>query len=161
MENKFNYLTEKLLEVKTLKEALNIASKEIKNILHVDRVTLFIYSKELNVLYSYIADGIDKKLTIPLNKGVVGWVATNKQIKIVNDTSKEKLFYKEIEKTTNYQTKNLLTIPLLDIEDNLIGVLQLLNKPNGFKQEDIQTAILFAECITPPFEILLSTNTTL
>jgi len=149
-------LSNLLLNSKDLKKALEMATKKIKEIIEVDRVTIFIYSQKTNRLWTYIADGVEK-LIIPANKGIVGYVVKNKTIKKVNDTSKEPLFYKEVDEETGYHTKNILTLPLINIEGKIIGVIQLLNKKNGkFTIKDINIAHLFSNYITPPLEVLLS-----
>ena len=155
LHHKFVKLATTLLKTKTLHQALHIASAKIKDLIKVDRVTIFIYSKKNNVLWTYLADGIET-FSIPANKGIVGYVVKNKILKVVNDTNKEPLFYKEIDKMSGYKTKNILTLPLSDIDNNIIGVVQLLNKKNGFNETDIKIAKEFVDCITPPFEILIS-----
>jgi len=149
-------LSQLLVKSENLQEALKISTKKIKEIIEVDRVTIFIYSQSSNMLWTYLADGIER-LVIPANKGIVGYVVKNKTIKKVNDTTKEPLFYDEVDKNTGYKTNNILTLPLIDKEDNLLGVIQLLNKIDGkFTPKDINIAHLFSNYITPPLEILLS-----
>ena len=150
-------LTHTILETKDLKKALKIAVKEIKEIIEVDRVTIFIYSQSANMLWTYLADGLEK-LIIPADKGIVGYVVKHKTIKKVNDTSKEPLFYKEVDEQTGYTTKNILTLPLIGIDNRLIGVVQLLNKDGGFTPKDITIAHMFSQYITPPLEMLLDTH---
>jgi len=144
-----------ILEATDLNSAIKEAAKKIKEIIEVDRVTIFIYSQSSNMLWTYLADGIEK-LIIPANKGIVGYVVKNKTIKKVNDTSKEPLFYKEVDEMTGYKTKNILTLPLIGNNNKLIGVIQLLNKKDKFTAQDINIAHLFSQYITPPLEMLLS-----
>jgi len=145
-----------LRDCKDLEKGLEIASKQIKEIIEVDRVTIFIYSQKSNMLWTYIADGIEK-LVIPATKGIVGYVVQNKTIKKVNDTSKEPLFYKEVDEMTGYKTKNILTLPLIGENDKLIGVIQLLNKKDGkFTSKDLNIAHMFSVYITPALELLLN-----
>jgi GAF domain-containing protein len=147
-------LSNELRECYDLDKGLNIATQKIKEIIEVDRVTVFIYSARSNMLWTYLADGIEK-LVIPANKGIVGYVVQNKTIKKVNDTSKEPLFYKEIDEMTGYKTKNILTVPLVNDNDKLIGVIQLLNKNGNFTPQDINIAHMFSIYITPALELLL------
>ena len=154
-------LSELLINAKDIKKALEIATQKIKEIIEVDRVTIFIYSQKTNRLWTYIADGVEK-LIIPADKGIVGYVVKHKTIKKVNDTSKEPLFYKEVDEKTGYHTKNILTLPLINSEEELLGVIQLLNKKDGkFSIKDINIAHLFSNYIAPPLEILLSKHTSL
>jgi len=141
-----NYL---LLNCRSVDEGLKLVTNKLKNIIEVDRVSIFIYSKSANMLWTYLADGIEK-LIIPADKGIVGYVVKNKTIKKVNDTSKEKLFYKEVDEMTGYETKNLLAVPLLDDNDDVIGVVELINKNEKFNQKDINIAYLFSKYISTP-----------
>ena len=150
-----------ILEATDLNKAIKEATKKIKEIIEVDRVTIFIYSQKTNRLWTYLADGLEK-LIIPADKGIVGYVVKNKTIKKVNDTSKEPLFYKEVDEMTGYHTKNILTLPLIGNDNKLIGVIQLLNKKNGdFTPKDINIAHLFSQYITPPLEMLLQSHSSL
>jgi len=151
-------LSDLLANSKNLNKALPIASQKIKDIIDVDRVTVFIYSPENNILWTYLADGIDK-LILPADKGIVGYVVEHKTIKKVNDTSKEPLFYKEVDEITGYQTKSILTLPLLGVNGDVIGVIQLLNKKDGkFNVKDINIANLFSNYVAPPLEMFLKKN---
>ena len=95
----------------SLQEALQEAGDLIKEIIEVDRVSIFIYYKDKKLLSTYRADN-SKPISVPDNVGIVGYVATHKTIKVVKDTSKEPLFYNEIDKETGYHTKNLIAIPV-------------------------------------------------
>jgi len=144
-----------------LQRAIKLVALKIKDIIEVDRVTIFIYSQSSNMLWTYLADGVEK-LIIPADKGIVGYVVKNKTIKKVNDTSKEPLFYKDVDDMTGYHTKSILTLPLIGSDKEVIGVIQLLNKKNGrFNVEDINIANLFSNYLTPPLEMLLSQHKSL
>ena len=154
-------LSQILVDTDDLQNALKIATQKIKEIIEVDRVTIFIYSQKTNRLWTYLADGLEK-LIIPADKGIVGYVVKHRTIKKVNDTEKEPLFYKEVDEMTGYHTKNILTLPLINSNDEVLGVIQLLNKKNGkFTLRDINIAHLFSNYITPPLEILLSKHKSL
>ncbi len=147
-------LSQMLLEFDKLEDALPKVVQEIKNIINADRSTIFIYSQSSNMIWTYLADGVDK-LILSADKGIVGYVIKNKTIKKVNDTSKEPLFYKDVDENTGYQTKNILSVPLLNEENKVIGVIQLLNKEGGFTKDDINIAYLFSNYLSAPLELLL------
>jgi len=149
-------LSQLLVNSTDLNKAIKLATEKIKDIIEVDRVTIFIYSRSTNMVWTYLADGIER-LVIPANKGIVGYVVQNRTIKKVNDTAKEPLFYKEVDEMTGYTTKNILALPLIGSDDTLIGVIQLLNKKTGkFTPKDLNIAHLFSNYIAPPLELLLS-----
>jgi GAF domain len=51
-------------------------------------------------------------------------------------------FNKEVDKQTGYMTKNILSMPILDFEGEVIGVAQIVNKLSddgqGFTADDEQ-----------------------
>ena len=112
------------------------------------------------MVWTYLADGVEK-LVLPASKGIVGYVIKHKTIKKVNDTSKEPLFYKEVDESTGYKTKNILAIPLFNSENDILGVIQLLNKEGKFSREDINIAYFVAKYISPALERLLSKHKSL
>jgi transcriptional regulator with GAF, ATPase, and Fis domain len=61
------------------------------------------------------------------DKGIAGWVVTNRQPLIVQDVSQDDRFYKEILTDIDFQTTSLICVPLMT-KGRIIGVLQILNK---------------------------------
>lgn len=135
-------LTEKLLKIDQLKEnlsefecdalalytCLNNAAKEISN---SDRSSFFIFDAKSHTLNSYIAQGLSTKIHIDLGEGIVGNCAQEKKPMIENDVDTTKLFNAEVDLSSGYVTKNTLTMPILDDANNLLGVIQVLNKSLG------------------------------
>ena len=144
-----------LLDCQDLEKGIRLLTQKLKELIKVDRVSIFIYSKNTNMVWTYLADGVER-LVLPADKGIVGYVIKHKTIKKVNDTSKEPLFYKEVDESTGYKTKNILTVPLLNNDNEIIGVVQLLNKDGKFNKDDINIAYLFSNYISPPLQMLLS-----
>ena len=107
------------------------------------------------MVWSYLADGVEK-LILPADKGVLGYAIKNKSIKKVNDTSKEPIFFKDVDNSTGYQTKNLLAVPLFNKDNEVLGVIEFLNKRDGkFNQKDLNIAYLFSTYLSKPLEKLL------
>lgn len=70
---------------------------------------------------------------IPIdNNSIVGYVAKTAKPIIINNTEEENDFDFKIQKSydqeLNYKTLNIMTIPMIDYRDRVIGVLQVLNK---------------------------------
>lgn len=79
------------------------------------------------------------------DKGIAGWVVTNRQPLIVQDVSQDDRFYKEILTDIDFQTTSLICVPLMT-KGRIIGVLQILNKKSGelFSDEDVALLTTFA-----------------
>jgi len=69
--------------------------------------------------------------TVPIGKGVSGWVAREGKPVRCNNVKDEKHFSPEIDAITGFETKSILCVPL-KTRDGVIGVLELLNKTGGF-----------------------------
>ena len=73
---------------------------------------------------------------------------------VVNDAYKDPDFLDEIDKQTGYKTNNIITAPIFDSNRKIIGVLELLNKENGFDNDDRRFMIFFAHYISGFLELV-------
>lgn len=103
-----------------------------------DRGTLYLVDKEKGELWSKIALGTEpKEIRLKIGEGIAGTVARTKKIENIKDVTTHPMFKKDIDKSSGYVTKNMLCFPLKNKEDEVIGVLQLLNSKNGaFSEHD-------------------------
>ena len=119
-------------------ELLIFLSDTARDLLEVDRCSLFLADKEKKVLWTKVAHGVSK-IVVPWDKGVVGWVYQNRQELIVHDAYKDFRFNPEVDKKTGYHTRNILAVPLKDRQGNMLGVYQAINKLDGdFTEEDLR-----------------------
>ena len=152
---KLKEINEIMLDSVSLSFALDKISELVKEIIDVDRISIFIYNRKVDLLSIYKADLIDK-FVFPATKGVAGYVAKTKEIKVVNNTSQEPLFYQQVDKESGYHTKNILALPILNLEGEVLGVVEFINKLDGkFNDKDVAIAKLFVKYISEPLEALL------
>ncbi len=78
-------------------------------------------------------------IKVPVGKGIAGWVAKHRKPIIVNDARKDPRFMAEVDRDTQFQTKNILCAPLVS-RGRAIGVIEMLNHENGdgFTQQDLE-----------------------
>ena len=126
----------------SLKSALGAICSCATTMLHADRGTVFLLDKAKGVLESKFADG-GVNITVKLGQGVVGTVAQTKQVEVINNVEDDERFKRKTDKSTGYVTRSMITAPLIDKDDEVVGVLQLLNKKflkgadsQGFTIED-------------------------
>jgi response regulator RpfG family c-di-GMP phosphodiesterase len=112
---------------KSLNEVLESMASFAREILHADRCSIFVYDKNRDELWSKVAQGC-VPIRISANKGVAGYAALSKETQIVVDAYNDYRFNPDIDKTTGYLTQTILAVPLLDNQENTIGVFQALNK---------------------------------
>jgi Nif-specific regulatory protein len=82
----------------------------------------------------------------PVGQGIAGWVAASGQAIAIADVQQDPQWTQGIGQSLGYAPKTMLAIPLL-LRDNIIGVLQLMDKDDGspFSAGDMATLGLFAQ----------------
>lgn len=79
------------------------------------------------------------EIRLPIGKGIAGHVAKTGKTIILTDAYKDPQFNQEVDKTTGYHTKTMLCTPMKDRKGKKIGVIQIVNKLNGyFSNNDIK-----------------------
>jgi phosphoserine phosphatase len=101
-----------------------------REVLDADRGTVFLYEAETHEFVVSIGTGLDT-IRVPADKGFVGECAQSRAVVNVPDCYADPRFNPEVDLRTGYRTNCLLTVPLVDQEDELVGVLQILNKKEG------------------------------
>jgi len=155
-ESRYTKLTEfakELLQKRSLEEGLPLIAKYAKDVIGAERCSVFMYESRQNRLWTPIADGVDK-ITIAADEGLVGYTIKVKKPVIANDAYGHEAFLVAVDKRTGYKTKNIVTAPIFDSNRKLIGVLELLNKEEGFDQEDLKFMIFFAHYVSGFLELL-------
>ncbi|UCG34336.1 MAG: SpoIIE family protein phosphatase [Phycisphaerales bacterium] len=110
-------------------------------VLQCERATVFLLDRDRHELYSKVATGV-QEIRFPADKGISGQVATTGQVSNVPDAYADPRFNPDIDRSTGFRTRNILTVPLNGLQEQRIGVLQLLNKRGGpFGEEDEELAL--------------------
>lgn len=83
-----------------------------------------------------VKDDIKGK-SIPRHKGIGGWVVDNRQPFLSNDVENEDKFFGDL--AESFTTRNMLCVPLINRDNEVIGVLQAINrrKNKDFTAHDI------------------------
>ncbi|WP_456443441.1 HD-GYP domain-containing protein [Caldithrix abyssi] len=107
--------------------------------LNAERCTVFLIDFERDELWSKIAMGVQEEIRFSLDKGIAGHVARTGETLTIKDAYADPRFNPEVDKKTGYRTRNLLTMPMRNKKNEIIGVFQVLNKKEGsFTAEDIE-----------------------
>jgi len=70
------------------------------------------------------------KLKVPIGEGIAGWVAANRELLVVQDVKKDPRFTGKVDKSSGFETKSILCVPMI-LNNELIGVVEVLNKRDG------------------------------
>lgn len=80
--------------------------------------------------------------TIPKGRGIAGWVAKNGKPLRIADVSTDERFNPDVDAITGYQTNSILCVPLR-MKTGVVGVIELLNKEDGFYSEKDEEIIAY------------------
>ncbi len=118
-----------------------------KLVLESERATVWLYDAKADELLLEVATDVDP-IRVPAGMGLVGSCAKNRRLINVRDCYADPRFDPTMDKRTGYRTRCMLTLPLIDHKDELVGVMQVLNKADGvYEGPDEQLAtVLAAQC---------------
>jgi sigma-B regulation protein RsbU (phosphoserine phosphatase) len=118
-----------------------------KQVLNAERGSVWLYDREKHELVLQVSTGLSQ-VRVPADAGLVGSCARDRQIINVRDCYADPRFNPELDRQSNFRTRCMLTLPLVDHKDALVGVLQVLNKVDGaFDEADEALASsLAAQC---------------
>ena len=126
---------------------LNAVVDAAKQVLHADRGSVWLHEPATDELALFIATGV-APVRVPTGAGLVGACARERRIINVPDCYADPRFDASVDRATGYRTRCMLTLPLVDHKDVLVGVMQVLNKANGTFDADDESlaAALAAQC---------------
>jgi len=126
-----------------LAEVVNAA----KQVLDADRGSVWLYDPNADELVLEVATGI-RPVRVPAGTGLVGACARQRKIINVPDCYADPRFDSAVDKGSGYRTRCMLTLPLVDHKDVLVGVMQVLNKAGGVfdGDDEVLATALAAQC---------------
>ncbi|XP_075871079.1 cGMP-dependent 3',5'-cyclic phosphodiesterase isoform X2 [Nelusetta ayraudi] len=141
-KNLFTHLDDvSVLLQEIIVEARNLSGAEICSVFLLDRLSHELVAK---VFDGGVVSDEEKEFRIPADQGIAGHVATTGQILNIKDAYSHPLFYRGVDDSTGFRTRNILCFPIKDENNEVIGVAELVNKMNGpwFNRfdEDLATA---------------------
>ena len=118
-----------------------------KQVLSAERGSVWLYDAAADELVLEVATGI-APVRVASGAGLVGACARERQIINVPDCYADPRFDSSVDKVSGYHTRCMLTLPLVDHKDQLVGVMQVLNKSDGVFDGDDEAlaSALAAQC---------------
>lgn len=103
-----------------------------------ERATLFLLDPVSNQLWSKVALGVSlQEIRVPVGRGIAGWCARKGCLANVPDAYADKRFDPDMDKLLGFRTRNMLCGPMRNLNGEVLGVLQIINKHGGpFKKTD-------------------------
>ena len=120
---------------------LELVANAATRILGCERASIFLWDRYHHELVACPALGMNGgALRLPDTAGVVGEVVQSGNSIRVDDAYRDPRFDKSVDLANGFTTRNLLCQPLRDIEGNLIGAFEVLNRIDGpFTDDDVET----------------------
>src|SRR5262245_3578331 len=109
----------------------------ITKMLNAERSTLFLYDEKTDELYTEVGEGLDAfEIRIRATAGIAGTVFNSSQPVRLADPYSDPRFNPEVDRQSGFLTRSMLCVPVINKQGRTIGVIQVLNKINGFFSEE-------------------------
>jgi two-component sensor histidine kinase len=138
------------------KSVLVDSMESTRLVMNAEASSLMLLDRDTGELYVSMPTGPAKMLvagkSIPKSKGIAGWVVENKRPYITNDVSQSEYFFGEL--AEGFKTRNIICVPLINRDNDVIGVMQALNRRNNedFTSRDVPVFQALASHITIAIE---------
>ncbi|MFT7581096.1 MAG: signal transduction histidine kinase [Myxococcota bacterium] len=107
--------------------------KRTTALMDADRSTLFLLADDSQTMSSKSTHGGEiKTIELDVGQGIAGWVARHGRTVNVKDAYKDARFDAEVDRASGYRTRSILCQPLRDSKQRTLGVIQVLNKGDGY-----------------------------
>ncbi|KAL4230916.1 cGMP-dependent 3' [Mactra antiquata] len=167
-ERKLKIQTQALLQVARdlftnlddLTKLLREIMQQARNLTNAERCSVFLIEPDTDELVAKVFDGIttnkdnevQEEIRMPITQGIAGQVATSGELLNIKDAYAHPLFYRGIDDSTGFRTRNILCFPIKNEKGTVLGVAQLCNKKNAAYfttfDEEIATAFGIYCCIS-------------
>jgi len=129
--------TKKLNSTLDLGELIHIILQIATRQTGAERGTVFLVDRERNEIWSLVGLGLEQQvIRLPADRGIAGWVAREGPAVRLENAYQDPRFEPDIDRRLGFRTNQLLCLPIRNEAGDIIGVLQLLNKAEGFTDED-------------------------
>src|SRR5262245_6250115 len=150
-----NPTAEKLLALLRIGEQLNaehdlsalltLIAREAARLLDAELASLFLLDRERSELWSKVSFDAEDTLRFDASQGIAGEALRTGQAIRVNDVRLDDRFFQGVDFSTGHRTRNLIALPLRNLQGENIGVFEVINKTSGlFTDEDLELARLLA-----------------
>lgn len=133
-------ISQQLAQERETAPLLEHIAAQAARLLQCERASIFLWDKSRKELVGRPALGMpNNELRIPENAGVVGRTVASGEPQVVHDVSDDPNFAANVDKQSGFKTRNLLCVPMRDQENQIIGVLEVLNKNSTYTPDDVVT----------------------
>ncbi|MBI5848403.1 MAG: sensor domain-containing diguanylate cyclase [Nitrospirae bacterium] len=144
----FEEVSKTLTSAVELNEVLGMIMKKAKPLIKAEAWSILLLDDETGELVFEKTAGKKegrkkiKKERLKRGEGIAGWVAQEKVPVVVPDVSKDPRFSRRIDKETDFKTKSIMCVPIMN-KGVILGVLEVVNKTTSdpFTKEDLDLVL--------------------
>lgn len=132
-----------------LAELLATVMRLASEVARAEASALLLVDPRTDELYFDVATGEKggalQQIRLKKGEGIAGWVAAELKPALVNDVTKDSRWTQKADKSTQFQTKAILAVPM-QVAGKLIGVMEVINRSDGapFSDADVEVLEIFA-----------------
>ncbi len=130
-----------------LDDLLRLILNKLVTTINAERGTIYLVDEERGELWARVL--LENGEPVPeirlrIGEGIAGHVAATGQILNIADAYADPRFNPQFDQLSGFRTRSILTAPMINPQQKVIGVVQLLNKKDGpftFRDERLLTAM--------------------
>ncbi len=140
-------VTRRLAAAFDLEAMLREVALAAQTVLKAERCSVWLYDVEADELVLHVSADL-AAVRIPAGSGIVGSCARTLRAINVPDCYADARFNQELDRHSHFHTRCMLSLPLIGHREELVGVIQVLNKSGGVFDEDDEAmaSALAAQC---------------
>ena len=131
-----------------LDDLLNLILNKLVSTINAERGTLYLIDEEKGELWSRVLMeevGPLSEIRLKIGEGIAGYVAATGETLNIPDVYADPRFNQTFDKASGFRSRSMLTAPMINPQQKIIGVVQLLNKKDGaftFRDERLLAAMI-------------------
>jgi diguanylate cyclase (GGDEF)-like protein len=127
----------RLTAERDLERLLQMIIEETTGVMEAERSSLFLVDQDKNEMWAKIAQGVETvEIRFPVGTGIAGTVGRTGEVINIADAYLDVRFNPDFDRRTGFRTRSILCVPLRNMQGDIIGAIQVLNKRNGAFTED-------------------------
>jgi len=143
--HRIHRLTAAVTDLDTL---LTRISAEAKAVAGAEAASVMLFDPASDTLYFHVAlgdsgdqDALKREVRLGLDQGIAGATARERRSFNVFDAQSDPRFFRDADAASQFATRSLLATPMID-RDELVGVLEVLNKEDGEAFTDFDMRVM-------------------
>eukprot|EP00913_Durusdinium_trenchii_P034831 g32580.t1 len=106
-------------------ETIGVTIKETMGLLNCDAVSLYVLDRKMQMLRLYTNRNSEAPLMMRLDQGIAGSVFQTQELVNIANCQQDSRFDRTLDMETGYFTRSMIVVPILDIEGQSCGVIQV------------------------------------